>query len=329
MCARDLPKICVIEGVIDISSMVCDELCNLGFDAWTDQDGDYSQADVLIIPADSVALKLMRDRGMSFRRDMVIILWLVDPLPPPGLTASSDLIGQRIAGLDWRFIFPGQLGQIIHKYLPLGREIMRLGRWIYIRKLRNEFKRSGNLNYLDCPSREWERVMVRGYRFKNHDHDNCVDHVFAMTKAMQDFLAGKGIDIDFIPVGYHPAFGEYLRLERDIDVLFLGRINNKRRASILNKLDRELSAEKIKLEIVDKECFGDERTRLLNRTKISLDLPRVPWDFGAGRFFNVNELLRYGCNGGKLSKGALYTGCSLYTGRRIEFDDDYTVVFAK
>lgn len=286
MCARDskLPKICVMCGPVDIGSMICDELCNLGFDAWTDKDGAYSQADVVIIPGDSVALELMRDRKISLKKDVVIVLWLVDPLPPPGLTARSDLIGQRIANLDWRFIFPGRPGQIIHKYFPFGREVMRLGRWIYIRKLRKEFKQSGTLNYLDCPNREWERVMVRGYRFKYHNRDNRIDHVFAMTTAMQHFLAGKGIDIDFIPIGYHPAFGENLRLERDIDVLFLGRINNKRRAAILHKLNKELTAENVKLEIVDKDCYGDERTQLLNRTKISLDLPRVPWDFGAGRF---------------------------------------------
>lgn len=286
MCARDskLPKICVMRGPVDIGSMICDELCNLGFDAWTDKDGAYSQADILIIPADSVALELMRDWKISFKQNVVIVLWLVDPLPPPGLTAQSDLIGQRIANLDWRFIFPGRPGQIIHKYFPFGREVMRLGRWIYIRKLRKEFKQSGTLNYLDCPNREWERVMVRGYRFKYHNRDNRIDHVFTMTTAMQHFLAGKGIDIDFIPIGYHPAFGENLRLERDIDVLFLGRINNKRRAAILHKLNKELTAENVKLEIVDKDCYGDERTQLLNRTKISLDLPRVPWDFGAGRF---------------------------------------------
>jgi len=273
-----------MRGPVDIGSMICDELCNLGFDAWTDKDGAYSQADVLIMPTDSVALELMRDRKISFKQDVVIVLWLVDPLPPPEVTARSGLIGQRIANLDWRMMFPGRPGQIIHKYFPFGREVMRLGRWIYIRKLRKEFKKSGTLNYLDCSNREWERVMVRGYRFKYHTRDNHIDYLFAMTTAMQHFLAGKGIDIDFIPIGYHPAFGKNLELERDIDVLFLGRINNKRRAAILRKLNKELTAENVKLKIVDKDCYGDERTQLLNRTKISLDLPRVPWDFAPVRF---------------------------------------------
>lgn len=286
MCARDLklPKICVALGPVDLGSMICDELCSLGFDAWTDKDGAYSQADVVIIPADSVVLEQIRNRKISLKYDVVIVLWVVDPLPPPDITARSDLIGQRIANLDWRFIFPGRLGQIIHKNVPFGRDVTRLIRWIYIRKLRNEFKRSGNLNYLDCSNREWVRVMVRGYRFKYHNRDNQIDHLFAMTTAMQHFLAGKGVDIDFIPIGYHPAMGENLQLERDIDVLFLGRINSKRRAAILQKLNKELTAENVKLKIVDKDCYGNERTQLLNRTKISLDLPRVPWDFGAVRF---------------------------------------------
>jgi len=126
--------------------------------------------------------------------------------------------------------------------------------------------------------------MVRGYRFKYHNRDNQIGHLFAMTTAMQHFLARRGLDIDFIPFGYHPAFGENRGLERNIDVLFLGRINNKRRAAILHKLNEELAAESVKLKIVDKDCYGDERTQLLNRTKISLDLPRVPWDFAPVRF---------------------------------------------
>ncbi len=279
-----LPKICVIRGPVDLGSMICDELCNLGFDAWKDKDGAYLQADVVIVPGDSVALELMRKRKISFRQDVVMVLWLIDPLPPPDVTKRADLIGQRIANLDWRYIFLGRLGQIIHKKFPFGRDVMRLGRWIYIRKLRKEFKHSGTLNYLDCTTREWERVMVRGYRFKYHNRDNNIDYLFAMTTAMQRFIAGKGIDIDFIPFGYNSAFGENLRLERDIDVLFLGRINNKRRAAILHKLSEELAAENVKLKIVDKDCYGEERTQLLNRTKISLDLPRVPWDFAPVRF---------------------------------------------
>ena len=300
MCARDskLPKICVIRGPVDLGSMICDELCNLGFDAWTDKDGAYSQADVVIMPADSVALELMRKRKISFKQDVVIVLWLIDPLPPPDVTKRADLIGQRIANLDWRYIFLGRPGQIIHKYFPFGREVMRLGRWIYIRKLRKEFKQSGTLNYLDCTTREWERVMVRGYRFKYHNRDNNIDYLFAMTTAMQRFIVGKGIDIDFIPFGYHPAFGENLCLERDIDVLFLGRINNKRRAAILHKLSEELTAENVKLKIVDKDCYGDKRTQLLNRTKISLDLPRVPWDFAS-----VRLLLSMSCCAMVVSEG--------------------------
>jgi hypothetical protein len=175
---------------------------------------------------------------------------------------------------------------------------MRLGRWFYIRELRKEFKQSGDLKYLDCSNREWERVMVRGYRFKYHNRDNQINYLFAMTPSLQHFIARKGFDIEYIPIGYHPAFGENLQLERDIDVLFLGRINNKSRADILHKLNEELMAENVELKIVDKDCYGDERTQLLNRTKISLDLPRVPWDFAAVRF-----LISMSCGAMVVSEG--------------------------
>ena len=151
MCARDprLPKICVTCGPVDIGSAICDELCNLGFDAWTDKDGAYSQADVVIMPAGSMDF----DRKIPFKQDVIRVSWFLDPLPPPEVTERSDLIGQRIADLDWRVMFPGRLGQIIHKDFPFGRVVTRMGSWIYISKLRKEFKQSGILNYLDCPNR--------------------------------------------------------------------------------------------------------------------------------------------------------------------------------
>ena len=67
--------------------------------------------------------------------------------------------------------------------------------------------------------------------------------------------------------------------ERDIDVLFLGCVRKTRRASILARLRDELDRRGIKLHIADRDCFGLQRTRLLNRAKIVLNLLKFPWDF--------------------------------------------------
>ncbi len=273
-----------MRGPLDLGSMICDELCNLGFDAWTDKDSAYSQADVVIMPTDSVALELMRDLEISFMQNVVIVLWLVDPFPPSGLSARAEAIGLGIAKMDWRRLLPRSWGEIVHKYFPFGRDVVRLGRWILIRKLRKEIAQNGEIDYLCCQDREWERVTGRYYRLREYMRDGCIDYLFTTTEAKCRFLVEKAYDVQFVPFGYHRSFGEYHGLERDIDVLFLGSLNNRRRRVLLHNLSAELSAQGVELKIVDSDCYGAERTELLNRTKISIDLPRVPWDFAIERF---------------------------------------------
>lgn len=98
-----------------------------------------------------------------------------------------------------------------------------------------------------------------------------------------EFLLERGICADWVPLGYDPSFGRDLGLQRDIDVLFLGALDVPRRRRIL----RGLRAAGIDLTAtgswVDPSCWGEERTRLLNRTKILLNLARKPGDLSAHR----------------------------------------------
>ncbi len=277
-------RILVITGPVEMGVMIRDVLRELGFDAWTEEEIQIDEVDVVILPSDSIGLDLLGRLGEVRVHRALKILWLVDPLPPPGLSARAEAIGLGIAKMDWRRLLPRSWGKIVHKYFPFGREVVRLGRWILIRKLRKEIAQNGEVDYLCCQDREWERVMVRYYRLREYVRDGCIDYLFTTTKAKHRFLAERAYDVQFVPFGYHRSFGEYHGLERDIDVLFLGRLNNKRREVLLHNLSVELSAQGVELKIVDSDCYGVERTELLNRSKISVDLPRVPWDFAIERF---------------------------------------------
>ena len=64
-----------------------------------------------------------------------------------------------------------------------------------------------------------------------------------------------------IPFGYHRSLGEHYGLDkRDIDVLFLGSLNNKRRKTLLHNLSAELIAKGVELKIVERDCYGDSIT---------------------------------------------------------------------
>jgi len=276
--------ILVITGIVEMGVMIRDVLRELGFDAWTENEKRWDEVDVVILPSDSVGLELLPGLGQPGVRRPVTILWLVDPLPPPGLSARAEAIGLGIAKMDWRRLLPGRWGEVVSKYVPFGREVLRLGRWIWIRNLRKEIAQNGQVDYLRCDEREWDRVMVRYYHLREYMRNGCIDYLFTTTEAKRRFLVERACDVEFVPFGYHPCFGEYHGVERDIDVVFLGRLNNRRRKVLLHDLSEELTTQGVELRIIDKDCYGDERTELLNRTKISIDLPRAPWDFAIERF---------------------------------------------
>ncbi len=70
--------------------------------------------------------------------------------------------------------------------------------------------------------------------------------------------------------------------DRDIDVLFFGQVSSRRRA-LLNKIDAALRRARYALKLVDGDCYGDERTAILNRSKIVLNLHKFPWEFAGQR----------------------------------------------
>lgn len=100
-------------------------------------------------------------------------------------------------------------------------------------------------------------------------------------------LRELGIPCTYIPISWGPSneLGEQLELQRDIDVLWLGRDYRFRpqRQRNLSKLYERLEAKGIKVVKVSSGLSGDERTQLLNRTKILINLLRIEEDWTGHR----------------------------------------------
>jgi hypothetical protein len=101
------------------------------------------------------------------------------------------------------------------------------------------------------------------------------DVLVVSTYERKVFLAEQGVDVPFVPLGYHESHGRDLGLERDLDVLFLG-APVPRRKSIVRSLRRR------GVDVIeagrwhDPRYWGEARTQLLNRTKVLLNIPRHP-----------------------------------------------------
>jgi hypothetical protein len=125
------------------------------------------------------------------------------------------------------------------------------------------------------------------------------DYYYAYRKGWIDILADSsalfarirsehGLPTLFAPWGATPRWYADLRLERDIDVLWMGARATKRRHRILDKVCGELRAHGIRVHIADNVenpfIFDEERIQFLNRAKITLNLVRRWHDDNFSRF---------------------------------------------
>lgn len=103
-----------------------------------------------------------------------------------------------------------------------------------------------------------------------------------------EFLRARGFDPFVVPVSFQYDWGEDLKLERDVPVLWLGKVATARRKRLLQRVRTELKERGVEILVIDgvenPYIFGEERTNLLNRTKVVLNLLRERWDNNSMRY---------------------------------------------
>lgn len=127
-------------------------------------------------------------------------------------------------------------------------------------------------------------VYSNARRLRQLARRGVVDLLVVSTPGRREFLAEQGVEAEFVPLGYEgDRHGRDLGLERDLDLLFLGALVPRRR-----RLLRRLEATGVRVHRAggwsDPNTWGEARTRLLNRTKIFLNLARHPGELPGLRF---------------------------------------------
>jgi hypothetical protein len=115
---------------------------------------------------------------------------------------------------------------------------------------------------------------------------------FSDTSAIYSQLYCQlGLPASAVPYGASPSWGEDLKLERDIDVLWMGKMGSSRRRKLIDDLYDQLTRRGLVMLVADDVrhpfVFGQERINLLNRAKISLNLTRTWYDDNSLRFVLV------------------------------------------
>lgn len=263
-----------------LGEIISGTIRQFGYEACIREEGSRGilEADLVILFGDcrffNVSAYMLRSNAAKRPKT---VIWQIDPFPPPDLNESALKTGLILAKCDRRRFFASYPAFV--KYMvPFSHYIQKLLRWILAYKIRKNYESKNHNKFYNIDSHQLFTVMSRYAWLKHNLNLGWIDHLFTSTVPKKEFLENIGIDAKFVPVGYHPLWGEIPETKRDIDILFIGRPMHKTRFSILRDVKHMLSLRGINLVTIDYGCYGQQRTNILNRTKIVLDLIRVPWE---------------------------------------------------
>jgi hypothetical protein len=144
------------------------------------------------------------------------------------------------------------------------------------------------------PSPSLRRLLRRAHRYRYYGdlfwlREQGVLTVLALwSRVIADSLRAQGFDPIVLTGGYQLDWGCDLGLARDIPVLWLGKPVSGRRVQLLSRLRQELDARGVPMMVVDGVehpfVIGEERTILLNRTRIMVNLVRQKYDDNSMRY---------------------------------------------
>jgi hypothetical protein len=137
----------------------------------------------------------------------------------------------------------------------------------------------------------WDNRALRFRYFGDYyyAYNHGLLDVFADSSILYAHLHNQhGLPTIVAPWGSTNRWREDLELDRDIDVLWMGKRGTRRRSKILDQVRSELQHQNVEFYFADNEerpfIFGKERTQLLNRAKITLNVTRTWYDDNYSRF---------------------------------------------
>lgn len=238
---------------------------NMGYDPAVINRDDFteriSELSLLLIygPWGSLEPVARRLRGISPAERPAVVLWQSEQFPNPKLHAWV-----------WRTV-------------GLGRS--------YLDTLGYHQAPNGTI----IPRPAWGLILSRLHRFRyfgdllRYSRSGFLDVVAVWSKWTTEFLIARGVPAMTAYMGNYAGCGRDLGLQRDIPVLWLGKPGSGRRGQLVRRVHDDLDRRGIKMLVVDgvehPYVFGEERTKLLNRAKFTLNLLRQSWDNTSMRFF--------------------------------------------
>jgi hypothetical protein len=241
----------LIDASEPVGPLSADALLLLGFENW------YLDAPTNLLDQAAVA-------------GIPRILWQFEPLLPPGLPALTHAFIARSSGPGART--PAERSSIVDRLVHSYR----------LSKLLVAARRQSWGNAIFSPH-VFKYPIQQSRNVAAFWDQGLFDNIFVSLRPRAAFLGELNIPSTFVPIGYTPTLGRSAgKGVRDIDVLFFGHVSSRRR-SLLHKIDAALRKAGYALKVIERDCYGDDRTAILNRSKIVLNLHKFPWEFAGQR----------------------------------------------
>ena len=247
-----------------VAGMIADTLSDLEYKTVTKFFHDArlpNDLDIIVIhgPLGSLVPLMNQLLDIAPSSRPVFVLWMTEQLPNPNLP-------------EW-----------FRYAISLGRS--RVERLLFRQNAQEEW-------YLD-PRLRWVTTKMHRFRYYGDLYWLAKQGnpfvLAAGSRWICQYLDKKGFDPVEAYVGYHQDWGEDLGLECDIPVLWIGKVGTNRRQHLLKKIRKALKSRGVEVLVIDGNenpyVFGEERTILLNRTKIVLNILRTKWDNNAFRYY--------------------------------------------
>jgi hypothetical protein len=149
--------------------------------------------------------------------------------------------------------------------------------------------------FLSRPPLSWVNQRMHKFRYIG-------DYLYAYRKGWLDILFESsaihtqlynyhGVPAIYVPWGTAESWYADLSLDRDIDVLWMGKRRTRRRSRLIDQVRAQLSAHAVSMHVADNVenpfIFGEVRTRFLNRARITLSLLPTWYDTAYTFRFNL------------------------------------------
>jgi hypothetical protein len=215
---------------------------------------DFRRLDFILTYGPMESMIWVVHRLSSMEKVPPLFHWFTEQIPPPNLSTFAIQLASR-----FRYSFESRLSR-----LGENRGLVSV-----------LFNRGGRLRILG------EMLQL--------ERKHLLRLIGVFTETNRLFLLRHGLPAVLIPMGYHSSFGENLNLDRDIDVVFLGSMDGRRKR-LIHQLEDRFSKRGVTFVVKDGSprrggyVRGKERATLLNRTKIVLNIMHRPWDDPLFRF---------------------------------------------